>query len=80
MKENFSSLPIWATKSAFRFIFDPLIARSDEIIVHEELFKNRILKQYIKKNPKNIHVIHHGIEDFSSKKLTKSEAREKIGI
>lgn len=80
MKENFSALPIFLVKFAFRFIFNPLIKYSDEIIVHEELFKKRILEQYISKNPENIHVIHHGIEDFSAKKISKKEAREKLKI
>lgn len=80
MKENFSVLPIFLVKFAFRFIFNPLIKYSDEIIVHEELFKNRILEQYISKNPENIHVVHHGIEDFSNKKISKQEAREKLKI
>ncbi len=76
MKENFSSLPIFMVKFAFRFIFNPLIKYSDEIIVHEELFKKRILEQYTKKSPENIHVVHHWIEDFSKNKITKQEARE----
>ncbi len=80
MKENFSALPIFLVKFAFRFIFNPLIKYSDEIIVHEELFKNRILEQYISKKPENIHVVHHGIEDFSNKKISKQEAREKLKI
>lgn len=80
MKENFSALPIFAVKSAFKFIFNPLIKYCDEIIVHEELFKTRILEQYHKKSPENIHVVHHGIEDFSQSKLTKIQAREKLNI
>lgn len=80
MKENFSILPIPLVKFAFRFIFNPLIKYSDDIIVHEELFKKRILEQYIKKNPDSIHVVHHGIEDFSNNKITKQEARGKIGL
>jgi len=65
MKENFSALPIFMVKFAFRFIFNPLIRYSDEIIVHEKLFKQRILDQYYKKSADHIHVVHHGIEDFS---------------
>lgn len=80
MKENFSILPIFLVKFAFRFIFNPLIRASDEIIVHEELFKRRILEQYVKKNPENIHVVHHGIEDFSQKKMSKNDAREALRI
>lgn len=80
MKENFSALPIFAVKSAFKFIFNPLIKYSDEIIIHEDLFKTRILEQYHKKSPENIHVVHHGIEDLSDAKLTKTQAREKLKI
>lgn len=80
MKENFSALPIFMVKFAFKFIFNPLIKYSDEIIVHEDLFKKRILEQYTKKSPDNIHVVHHGIEDFSQNTLSKEEARGKLGI
>ena len=79
MKENFSAFPIFMVKFAFKFIFNPLIKYSDEIIVHEKLFKNRILEQYYKKDEKNIHVIKHWIEDFSNK-LTKKQAREILNI
>jgi hypothetical protein len=59
MKENFSVLPIFMVKFAFKFIFNPLIKYSDEIIVHEYLFKKRILEQYYKKSSDKIHVVHH---------------------
>ena len=80
MKENFSVLPIFMVKFAFRFIFNPLIKYSDEIIVHEKLFKKRILEQYYRKSADNIHVVHHGIEDFSKQKLTKQKARKEVSI
>lgn len=80
MKENFSILPIFMVKTAFKFIFNPLIRYSDEIIVHEELFKTRILQQYYKKSADNIHVVHHGIEDFSENTISKLEARETIWV
>lgn len=80
MKENFSALPIFVVKFAFKFIFNPLIKYSDEIIVHEELFKKRILEQYITKSPENIHIVNHWIEDFSAKKITKREARNILKI
>jgi len=80
MKENFSALPIFMVKFAFTFIFNPLIKYSDEVIVHEDLFKTRILEQYYKIPAENIHVVHHGIEDFSQDILTQSQAREKIWV
>ena len=80
MKENFSVLPIFLVKFAFRFIFNPLIKHSSEIIVHEKLFKTRILEQYYKKSPDNIHVVHHGIEDFSKDMKTQADARKQIWI
>ena len=80
MKENFSALPIFAVKSAFTFIFNPLIKYSDEIIVHEDLFKTRILEQYYPKLSESIHVVHHGIEDFSENTISKQEARQSIWI
>ncbi len=80
MKENFSVLPIFLVKFAFRFIFNPLIKHSSEIIVHEKLFKTRILEQYYKKSADNIHVVHHGIEDFSKNMKTQADARKQIWI
>ncbi len=80
MKENFSALPIFMVKFAFKFIFNPLIQYSDEIIVHEDLFKKRILEQYYKKNSDDIHVIHHGIEDFSSEIISQEDARNTLWI
>lgn len=79
MKENFSSLPIFMVKFAFKFIFNPLIKYSDKIIVHEKLFKKRILEQYYNKDEKDIHVIHHWIEDFINKK-SKDQARKELWI
>jgi len=80
MKENFSVLPIFMVKFAFKFIFNPLIKYSDKIIVHEDLFKTRILEQYYKKSPENIHVVHHGIEDFSKDIISQKEARKNIWV
>lgn len=77
LKENFTSLPPYFVKKAFQFIFYPLIRNSDWIIVHEELFKNRIVSQYQGSEGK-ITVISHGIEVFNI--ISKLEARKKLWI
>lgn len=75
--ENFSSLPPFLVKQAFKIIFSPLIKYSDKIIVHEELFKNRIIQQY-KWDGNKVDVIHHWIENFQIQ--SKKEARNKIWV
>lgn len=77
IKENFSSLPPFLVKKAFEFIFKPLIKNSDKIIVHEELFKNRIVNQY-SWDVKKINVIHHWIEKFEI--ISKEDSRKKINL
>ncbi len=77
IEENFSSLPPFLVKEAFKFIFKPLIKNVDKIIVHEQLFKNRILEQY-KWNKSKIEVIHHWIEDFEI--LSKDDSRKVINL
>lgn len=77
IEENFTSLPPFLVKKAFEFIFKPLIKNSDKIIVHEELFKNRIIHQYAWDGNK-VEVIHHWIENFEIS--PKEKARKKIWI
>lgn len=77
IEENFTSLPPFLVKEAFKFIFKPLIKNVDKIIVHEELFKNRIINQY-NWDWNKVCVINHGIEDFEIK--TKEESRKKIDV
>lgn len=77
IEENFSSLPPFLVREAFKIIFKPLIKNSDKIIVHEELFKNRIINQYNWDGNK-VSVVHHWIEDFQIK--SREETREKIWL
>lgn len=77
IKENFTSLPPFLVKTAFKIIYFPLIKNVDKIIVHEELFKNRIVNQY-KWKAEKVNVIHHGIENFEIK--SKKETRKIIWI
>lgn len=62
--ENNSKLPPLLVKLAFRIIFTPLVKRADNIIVHEELFKEILIKDYGAQS-KIFNVIPHGVEIFS---------------
>jgi glycosyltransferase involved in cell wall biosynthesis len=77
IKENNSNLPIWLTKIAFRIIYKPLCLWSDKIIVHEEYFKNILIKEYKVDNNK-IETIYHGVEDFQT--IDKEDACKILGI
>lgn len=65
IRENNSTLPIWAVKMGFRVIYNPLCLWAKKIIVHEEVFKTILIKEYGVSDEK-IEVIHHGVEDLSS--------------
>jgi glycosyltransferase involved in cell wall biosynthesis len=63
--ENNTNAPIWLVKLAFYVIYTPLCIFSKGIIVHEQVFKDRLIKEY-KINENKIQVIPHGIEDFTA--------------
>ena len=65
IKENNTNAPVWLVKLAFIIIYKPLCIFSKGVIVHEQVFKDRLIKEYkIKKN--KIQVIPHGIENFEA--------------
>ena len=63
IKENNSNLPIYLTKLAFYIIYKPLCIWAKKIIVHEDYFKNILIKEY-NVNKDKIEVIYHGVEDL----------------
>lgn len=61
IRENNSKLPVFLVKFAFFVIFYPLCILSKRVIVHEEIFKKRLVNNY--KAPKNkVFVVPLGIE------------------
>jgi glycosyltransferase involved in cell wall biosynthesis len=76
IKENNSKLPVWLIKIAFWVIYKPLTVYANHIIVHENLFKDRLIKEYGTKADK-ISVIPHGVEDLElkNKETTRNELK-----
>lgn len=77
VRENNSRLPVFLVRLAFRIIYTPLMKWSRQIIVHEEHFKNIIVKSY-HINPAKITVIPHGVEMLST--VDRDDAREKLDL
>lgn len=75
--ENNSSLPVILVKAAIFAIYKPLCVWSKKIIVHEQYFKNVLVKEYGVRADK-ISVIPHGIENL--KPTNKVKAREMLNI
>lgn len=77
IKENNSKLPVWLTKIAFRIIYKPLCVWSNKIVVHENYFRDILIKEYgVQKN--KIEVIYHGVEDLHT--ISKVDACKKIDM
>jgi glycosyltransferase involved in cell wall biosynthesis len=76
IKENNSKLPVWLVKIAFWVIYKPLTIYADHIVVHEKLFKDRLIKEYGTKADK-ISVIPHGVEnlELKNKEATRNELK-----
>jgi glycosyltransferase involved in cell wall biosynthesis len=70
--ENNTNAPVWLVKLAFYVIYRPLCIFSKGIIVHEQVFKDRLIKEY-KINENKIQVLPHGIEDFTAIDQQKSQ-------
>lgn len=77
IRENNSNLPVWITKLAFRVIYGPITKRADEIVVHEPMFKNILIKEY-SVNPEKINPIPHGVEPLHPTPV--SVARKRLGL
>lgn len=61
VKENNSRLPVWLVRLAFKIIYRPLMKWPKKVIVHEDYFKEIIVKSY-GIAPEKIDVIPHGVE------------------
>jgi glycosyltransferase involved in cell wall biosynthesis len=72
IKENNTHAPVWLVKLAFLFIYKPLCVFSKSIVVHENVFKDLLIREYSIKAQK-IQVIPHGIENFQAIGQKKSQ-------
>jgi glycosyltransferase involved in cell wall biosynthesis len=72
------NLPVFLIKLFFIFIYTISRRYIDQIIVHENCFKNFLIKDYGFKEEK-IEVIHHGIEDRELK-ISQQSARDSLKI
>jgi len=77
VKENNSKLPVWVVRLAFKAIYLPLMKWSKKVIVHEDYFKEIMVKSY-HITPEKIVVIPHGVELL--KTVEQSDARQKLGV
>jgi glycosyltransferase involved in cell wall biosynthesis len=77
VKENNSKLPVWLVKTAFWLIFKPLTFYANHIVVHEKIFKDRLIKEYRVKRDK-ISIIPIGVEDLQLK--DKAQSRELLNL
>ena len=75
--ENNSALPVWVVKLAFRVIFTPLMKWSKKIIVHEQYFKDIVVKSY-GIDAKKVAVIPHGVEPLQA--ADQKTARQQLDI
>lgn len=77
-KINQIKLPVFLTKLLFKIIFSTSKKYIDTVIVHEEYFKNILIKEY-GFNRKKIDVIFHGVENLKIK-LVKKDARKQLKL
>lgn len=77
-KENNTKLPAWFVKISTKFIFSSLGYFADKIIVHENIFKNYLTRQYYLIPETKVITIQHGVIDF--KKLDKVDARKYLKL
>lgn len=77
VKENNSKLPVWLVRFAFRRIYTPLMKWPERVIVHEEYFKQIMVRSYGIEAEK-IDVIPHGVEPLQTS--AQSDARKRLGL
>lgn len=75
--ENNSQLPVPVVKLAFRIIYTPLMKWANRIIVHEQYFKDILVRSY-GIDPGKIDVVPHGVEELDTQEMT--HARETLDI
>jgi glycosyltransferase involved in cell wall biosynthesis len=76
-KENFISFPPFFIKFGFLFILSLINVISNNIIVHEDLFKKRMKEQYFG-NLNKITVIHHGVRNIQT--ISKDKACKNLKL
>lgn len=77
VNENNSRLPVGVVKAAFRVIYGPLARWANQVIVHDQQFKD-ILAAHYGVSPQKISVVPHGIEDLPT--LPGSKARKILNV
>lgn len=77
VKDNNSQLPVWLVRLAFRVIYTPLMKWASQIIVHEEYFKQIVVKSYGIDSDK-IKVVPHGVE--AVERIEQTIARRQLNI
>jgi glycosyltransferase involved in cell wall biosynthesis len=77
VKENNSKLPVWLVRLAFRLIYTPLMKWSERVIVHEDYFKEIMVRSY-GIEPEKIDVIPHGVEPLQT--IPQDEARRQLEL
>jgi glycosyltransferase involved in cell wall biosynthesis len=77
VRENNSKLPVWLVRLAFKIIYLPLMKWSAGVIVHEDYFKEIMVKSYGIR-PDKITVIPHGVEPLQT--TDQSTAKDQLGL
>lgn len=77
VRQNNSNAPAWMVRLAFRMIITPLTRYSQQIIVHELMFKHILIDGY-GADPNKIEVIPHGVEDLQAEEI--ATARRKLKL
>jgi glycosyltransferase involved in cell wall biosynthesis len=77
VKENNSKLPVWVVRLAFKIIYQPLMKWPKKIIVHEDYFKEILVKSY-RISPEKIVVIPHGVEPLQT--VDQPKARRQLRL
>lgn len=77
VKENNSKLPVRLVRLAFRLIYTPLMKWPERVIVHEDYFKEIMVRSY-GIEPEKIDVIPHGVEPLQT--MPQDKARSHLGL
>lgn len=77
-KINQIGLPNFVIKRLFKFVFNASSKYIDQVIVHEQYFKESLINEYGFK-PERIVVIPHGVES-ELKSMPKQQARDKLKL
>ncbi|HOX40662.1 MAG TPA: glycosyltransferase [bacterium] len=78
IKENNTSFPPFVVRAGFHIIFCGMCRLADQIIVHENFFREVLISDY-KAKPSKVDVVNLGVEDLVPV-LTCEQARKKLKI